>query len=60
MPRKSRPAEVVRYALARWKALGRFIDDGTIDLDNAAERAIRSIALGRKNGLFADPDTGGD
>ncbi len=41
--------------------LGRFIDDGTIEIDNnAAERSIRPITLGRKNWLFAGPDKGGE
>ena len=56
-----RHAEVIRYALARWQALGRFIDDGTIEIDNnAAERSIRPIAIGRKNWLFAGSDKGGE
>jgi transposase len=60
LPRKSGTAEAIRYALARWKALGRFINDGTVEIDNnAAERAIRPIALGRKNWLFAGSDKGG-
>jgi transposase len=42
-------AEAIRYALARWPALTRFLDDGRIELDNnPVERAIRPIALGRK------------
>jgi transposase len=61
LPRKSGTAEVIRYALARWQALGRFIDDGTIEIDNnAAERSIRPIAIGRKNWLFAGSDKGGE
>ena len=53
-------AEAIRYTLARWTALTRFLDDGRIDLDNnAVERAIRPIALGRKNHLFAGSDGGG-
>ena len=61
LPRKSGTAEVIRYALARWAALGRFIDDGTIEIDNnAAERSIRPISLGRKNWLFAGSDKGGE
>jgi Transposase IS66 family len=43
-------AEAIRYALARWPALTRFLDDGRIELDNnPVQRAIRPIALGRKN-----------
>lgn len=61
LPRKSGTAEAIRYALARWQALGRFIDNGTIEIDNnAAERSIRPIALGRKNWLFASSDKGGE
>ncbi len=61
LPRKSGTAEVIRYALARWSALGRFIDDGTFEIDNnAAERSIRPISLGRKNWLFAGSDKGGE
>jgi transposase len=61
LPQKSTTAEAIRYALTRWTALARFIDDGTIEIDNnAAERAIRPIALGRKNWLFAGSDKGGE
>src|SRR5712671_5125015 len=53
-------AEAIRYSLARWPALTRFLDDGRIELDNnPVERAIRPIALGRKNHLFAGSDGGG-
>ena len=52
--------EAIRYALTRWDALGRFLDDGRIELDtNPVERAIRPVALGRKNHLFAGSDGGG-
>jgi len=45
---KSETAEAIRYALSRWRALTRFIDDGHIEIDNsAAERALRAVALGR-------------
>jgi hypothetical protein len=51
----------VRYALGRWEALMRFCDDGRIEIDNnAAERALRVVALGRKNFLFAGSDGGGE
>ena len=54
-------AEAIRYALSRWTALTRFLDDGRIDLDtNPVERAIRHVALGRKNALFAGSDGGAD
>ena len=53
-------AEAIRYALARWPALTRFLGDGRIELDtNPVERAIRPVALGRKNHLFAGSDGGG-
>src|SRR4051794_32646849 len=49
------------YALSRWSALCRFLDDGRIELDNnTVERAIRPIALGRKNHLFAGSDGGAE
>jgi len=61
LPGKSATAQAIRYALSRWTALARYLDDGTIEIDNnAAERAIRPIALGRKNWLFAGSDNGGD
>ena len=48
------------YALTRWDALQRYCDDGRIEIDNnAAERALRCVALGRKNFLFAGSDSGG-
>jgi transposase len=60
IPPHSTLAEAVRYALARWSALCRFLDDGRVELDNnSVERAIRPIALGRKNHLFAGSDGGG-
>src|SRR5206468_6725222 len=47
---KSELAGAIRYALSRWPQLTRYRDDGRIEIDNnAAERAIRAIALGRKN-----------
>ena len=50
-----------RYALSRWDALARFVDDGHIEIgNNAAERSLRGVALGRKNYLFAGSDTGGE
>lgn len=61
LPRSAKTAEAIRYALSRWTSLNRFLDDGTIEIDNnAAERAIRPIALGRKNWLFAGSDKGGE
>ena len=60
IPGRGGLAEAIRYALSRWSALCRFLDDGRIDLDNnPVERAIRPVALGRKNHLFAGSDGGG-
>lgn len=59
--RKSALAIAIRYALMRWAALTRYRDDGHIEIDNnAAERALRAVALGRKNYLFAGSDAGGE
>ncbi|HKV23052.1 MAG TPA: IS66 family transposase [Candidatus Acidoferrum sp.] len=61
LSRKSDTALAVRYALGRWNALLRYVDDGRIEIDNnAAERALRAVALGRKNYLFAGSDCGGE
>ena len=61
LSQKSALAKAIRYALARWEALCRFCDDGRIEIDNnAAERALRCVALGRKNFLFAGSDAGGE
>ena len=58
---KSETAEAIRYALSRWRALTRYVDDGHIEIDNsAAERALRAVALGRKNYLFCGSDGGGE
>ena len=58
---KSKLAEAIRYALARWAGLSRFLDDGRVEIDsNVVERAIRPIALNRKNALFAGSDGGGE
>lgn len=58
---KSSLAQAMRYALTRWDALTRYTTDGHLEMtNNAAERAIRPLALGRKNWLFAGSDTGGD
>ena len=58
---KSALAVAIRYALTRWAALVRYRDDGHIEIDNnAAERALRAVALGRKNYLFAGSDAGGE
>jgi hypothetical protein len=59
-PGRGKLAEAIRYALSRWHGLTRFLHDGRIELDtNPVERAIRPVALGRKNHLFAGSDAGG-
>jgi transposase len=59
--RKSEIAGGIGYAFGRWDALMRYCDDGNIEIDNnAAERALRAVALGRKNYLFAGSDAGGN
>jgi transposase len=61
LPPRGGVADAIRYALTRWTALCRFLDDGRIELDNnTVERAIRPIALGRKNHLFAGSDGGAE
>lgn len=57
---RSTLAQAIRYALNHWKGLIRFLDDGRFELDtNIVERAMRPVALGRKNALFAGADSGG-
>jgi transposase len=61
LSRKSDTTAAIRYALSRWEALTRYIEDGHIEIDNnAAERSLRGVALGRKNYLFAGSDRGGE
>jgi len=61
LSKKSDTAMAVRYALGRWEALMRYCDDGHLEIDNnAAERSLRAVALGRKNYLFAGSDRGGE
>jgi len=57
---KSKLAQAIRYATSRWTALKRYTTDGRLEMtNNAAERAIRPLALTRKNYLFAGSDSGG-
>ena len=59
LPGRSKLAEAIRYALRHWQGLVLFLEDGRLELDtNVIERAIRPIALGRKNSLFAGSDGG--
>ena len=61
LSRKSEVAGAIHYALNRWTALTRYCEDGRLEIDNnAAERALRVVALGRKNFLFAGSDAGGE
>lgn len=61
LSKKSELATAIRYALSRWIALTRYRDDGRLEMDNnTAERALRTVALGRKNWLFAGSDDGGE
>ncbi len=61
LSQKSELALAIRYALSRWTALTRYRDDGRLEIDNnAAERSLRAVALGRKNWLFAGSDDGGE
>ncbi len=58
---KSDLAKTIGYTLTRWQALTRYRDDGRIEIDNnAAERALRGVALGRNNYLFMGSDAGGE
>src|SRR6201993_17265 len=60
LSRKSELARAFRYMRTRWTALVRCFDDGRLALDNnPAERALRCVAIGRKNYLFAGSDAGG-
>jgi len=61
LSRHNEVAKAIDYMLKRWAAFVRFLDDGRICLtNNAAERALRAIAVGRKNWLFAGSDRGGE
>src|SRR6266436_3322928 len=57
---RSEVAKAIQYSLNRWTALTRFLDDGRLCMsNNAAERALRGIAVGRHNWTFAGSDDGG-
>jgi transposase len=61
LSRKSDTAAAIHYALSLWNAMVRYLDDGGIEIDNsAAERALRGVAVGRRNYLFAGSDRGGE
>jgi transposase len=57
---KNDTAKAINYLLNRWAAFTRFLDDGRVCLtNNAAERALRGVAVGRRNWTFAGSDAGG-
>ena len=57
---KNETAKAIHYSLKRWSALTRFLDDGRLCMsNNAAERALRTVAVGRNNWTFAGSDEGG-
>jgi transposase len=58
---KSTLAVAITYALKRWPALTRYCEDGRLEIDNLiAERALRGVAIGRRNWLFAGSKAGGE
>jgi len=61
LSKKSDSTRAIHYALDRWEALTRYCDDGQLEIDNnAAERSLRGVVLGRKNYLFCGSDAGGE
>ncbi|MGB9431909.1 MAG: IS66 family transposase [Candidatus Acidiferrum sp.] len=61
LSKKSDTTRAIHYALDRWDALTRYCDDGRLEIDNnAAERSLRGVVLGRKNYLFCGSDAGGE
>lgn len=61
LSRKSETTAAIQYALNRWEALVRYTEDGRIEIDNnAAERSLLGVTLGRKNFLFLGSDAGGE
>ena len=61
LSQKSDLAKAIRYTQTHWEGLSRFLDDGRIEIDsNTVERAIRPLALGRKNSLFAGSEGGAE
>ena len=61
LSRKLVTMEAIAYAFNQWSALSRYLDEGRIEIDNnATERSVRGIAIGRKNYLFLGSDLGGE
>jgi Transposase and inactivated derivatives len=60
LSRKSDLAKAINYMVSRWESFARFLDDGRICMtNNAAERRVRTVAIGRKNWTFCGSDRGG-
>ena len=60
MSKNSDTGKAIDYSLKRWVALARFLDDGRLCMtNNAAERELRAVAIGRRNWTFAGSDEGG-
>jgi transposase len=60
LSKNSDTTKAINYSLNRWDAFTRFLDDGRLCMsNNAAERELRAVALGRKNWTFAGSDEGG-
>ena len=60
LSKNSDTTKAINYSLKRWDAFTRFLDDGRLCMsNNAAERELRAVALGRKNWTFAGSDEGG-
>lgn len=61
LPQKGGTVKAINYALNNEEALRHFLTDGRVEIDNnASERALRGLAVGRKNWLFAGADGGGE
>ena len=61
LSKKSDTSRAILYALNRWEALTRYCDDGRLEIDNLpVERALRGVAIRRRNYLFAGADSGGE
>src|SRR5215475_11319272 len=59
-PRTTTRPKAINYCLSRWDAFTRFLDDGRLCMsNNAAERELRAVAVGRRNWTFAGSDEGG-
>src|SRR5581483_1557803 len=60
LSRNNDTTKAINYCLSRWDAFSRFLDDGRLCMsNNAAERELRTVAVGRKNWTFAGSDEGG-